>query len=209
MATVTPLGVAMHRLTATTMTMLRLTVTPRPTVMLQQARTGAATGVTGMVWDIGATASPGLDTADTGPDTSARDTADWVNESGHDDWGGRCHLLRGARRCDGGDDDYARLAFQELEGERCKALVVASRPTHIEHVIASFGKAVLVHAFLKSVDEKCARLCRAAAQHSNNYRLKLPTRHPRPRCRTAKKGNELAPLQVTELHIAAASQGNL
>jgi hypothetical protein len=83
---------------------------------------------------------------------------DWVDESGHDDWGGRCHLLCGARRCDGGDDDYARLAFQELEGECCEARVVTFRPSHIEHVIASFSKAVLVHPFLKSVDKKCARL---------------------------------------------------
>ena len=136
-----------------------------------------------------------------------RSCPDWVDESGHDDWGGRCHLLRGTRRCDGGDDDYARLAFQELEGERCEARVVAFRPTHIEHVIASFGKAVLVHAFLKGVDEKCARLCRAAAQHSNNCGLKLPMRHPRPHCRTAKKGNELAPLQVTELHRLPLARG--
>src|SRR5437762_12249835 len=72
-ATVTPLG-----MTATTMTMPRptVTVTPRPMVMLQQTRTGAATGVTGMVWDIEATASPGLATADTGPDTSAPDTGE-------------------------------------------------------------------------------------------------------------------------------------
>jgi hypothetical protein len=41
--------------------------------------------------------------------------------------GGRCHLLRGARRCDGGDDNCARLAFQELEGERCEARVVRLR----------------------------------------------------------------------------------
>src|SRR5438552_3262929 len=76
MATVTPLGMAMHRPTATIMTTPRLTVTPRPTVMLQQLRTGAATGDTAMAWDIEATASPGLGTADTGPDTSAPDTGE-------------------------------------------------------------------------------------------------------------------------------------
>jgi hypothetical protein len=46
------------------------------TVMLLQPRMWEATGVTGMVGDIGATASPGLGTADTMPDTSARDTGE-------------------------------------------------------------------------------------------------------------------------------------
>src|SRR2546423_15634153 len=79
MATVTPLG-----MTATTMTMPRptVTVTPRPTVMLQQTRTGAATGVTGMAWDIEATASPGLATADTGPDKSAPGKGGTTGEAG-------------------------------------------------------------------------------------------------------------------------------
>src|SRR5262249_51376882 len=50
---------------------------------------------------------------------------------------------------------------------RCDALLhhsdrCSSQYTSEQFQIASFGKAVLVHAFVKGINERCARLCRAA-----------------------------------------------
>src|SRR5262249_26241727 len=81
---------------------------------------------------------------------------------------------------------------------RCDALLHhsdrgSSQYTSEQFQIASFGKAVLVHAFVKGINERCARLCRAAAQHSNDRGLKLSTRRERPSgCRAAKQRDERA-----------------